>query len=226
MPGSGSASRRPQRLQQLLRFDRRLQRRLNVDRGAVAGLDEAGRGPLAGPVVAGAVVLHPVSIPLTVPIDDSKRLSPSAREAAFRVILRSAEVGIGFAGEEEIDQVGIHAACHLAMLRAIRRLPHPPRMVFVDGPWVPPGCPVEAVPIVGGDAKSLSIACASIVAKVARDRLMTRLHDLFPEYGFRRHKGYGTPEHLNALRSIGPSWIHRFSFRPVRAPEGIGPHGI
>ena len=186
----------------------------------IAGLDEVGRGPLAGPVVASAVILY--QSPLNVPIDDSKRLSASAREAAYREILPNAAVGIGYAVPEEIDRIGIHLACHLAMLRAVHRLPVSPALILVDGPWVPAGCPVKTIPIIGGDAKSLHIACASIVAKVARDRMMRRLHRILPAYGFHRHKGYGTPEHLEALREIGASNVHRFSFRPLRAV--IPPH--
>ena len=177
-------------------------------------MDEAGRGPLAGPVVASAVILRTHSF--TVPIDDSKRLTPEARERSFQEIRRFSDIGVGLAYPEEIDHLGVHAACHLAMVRAVRRLPTLPAFVLVDGPWVPPGCPVPVVPIVGGDAKSLSIACASIVAKVVRDRMMRTLHRLLPEYGFHRHKGYGTPEHFKVLRDIGPSLIHRFSFRPIR----------
>lgn len=166
-------------------------------------------------MVASAVILyHPLP---NVPIDDSKRLSPSAREAAYRQILPNAVVGIGYATPEEIDRRGIHPACHLAMLRALRQLPVSPALILVDGPWIPAGCPVKAVPVIGGDARSLHIACASIVAKVVRDRMMRRLHRILPAYGFSRHKGYGTPEHLEVLREIGASNFHRFSFRPVRA---------
>ncbi len=165
-------------------------------------------------MVASAVVLHRVSF--TAPIDDSKRLSPSAREAAYREILPNADIGIGYVVPEEIDRLGIHRATQLAMWRALHRLPVAPALVLVDGPWIPPDLPCRAVPIIHGDGKSLAIACASIVAKVVRDRLMRRIHAFLPEYGFLRHKGYGTPEHLKALRRIGPSLFHRFSFSPVR----------
>lgn len=160
------------------------------------------------------MILHRTSF--TVAVDDSKRLSPEARERAYRMILPWAQVGIGHATPEEIDRIGIGAACGLAMRRAFERLPVMPALVVVDGPWVFRGCSVPAEPIVGGDAKSLSIACASIVAKVTRDRMMRRLHKILPHYGFLRHKGYGTPEHLKQLRAIGPSSFHRFSFQPVR----------
>ena len=198
----------------LLRFDRRLQRRFNLPPDRVAGLDEVGRGPLAGPVVAGAVLLNRFHFPVR--IDDSKRLSPSAREAAYRAILPYAQIGVGFVGPEEIDRIGIHRATALAMRRALKRLPTLPVLALIDGAWVPSGFPIPAMPIVRGDSRSLLIACASIVAKVIRDRWMLKIHRLVPEYGFHRHKGYGTPEHLDALRLIGPSLFHRFSFEPVK----------
>ncbi|MBI3318923.1 MAG: ribonuclease HII [Candidatus Omnitrophica bacterium] len=193
-------------------------RRLKTPGRSLAGVDEAGRGPLAGPVVASAVILHRHSF--QVPIDDSKRLSSPAREAAYRQILPRADIGVGWARVEEIDRLGIHAATHLAMVRALRALPLLPQSVLIDGPIVPEDCPVPAIPVVGGDGKSLRIACASIVAKVIRDRFMLQLHRLLPEFGFLRHKGYGTQEHLERLRAIGPSDFHRFSFRPVREAGG------
>ncbi len=180
----------------------------------MAGFDEVGRGPLAGPVVAGAVILKSRSF--RVPIDDSKKLTPRAREIACREILQKAHVGIGAVWPEEIDRIGIQKAVSVAMLRAFQRLPVKPVLVLVDGPRSFAGCTVLSVPIIDGDAKSISIACASIVAKVVRDRWMERLHRLIPHYGFFSHKGYGTPEHLKALKEIGPSEFHRFSFRPVR----------
>lgn len=180
----------------------------------MAGLDEAGRGPLAGPVVSSAVILHHIHFDL--PIDDSKILSPQAREAAYQAIVSSASIGVGLATPQEIDQVGIHLATHLSMLRALKRLPTLPALALIDGPWLPPRCPVPALSIVDGDARSLLIACASIVAKVTRDRLMLRLDRLWPQYGFLHNKGYGTPQHLKALRLVGPSPFHRFSFRPMK----------
>ncbi|MCM8811968.1 MAG: ribonuclease HII [Candidatus Omnitrophica bacterium] len=203
-----------QRIEQLRRFDRTMERRYGLRFSPLAGIDEVGRGPLAGPVVAGAVVLRRFSFPVA--IDDSKRLSPKAREAAFRAIVPHADVGIGVVYPEEIDRTGIHAACHAAMRLAFEKLSTRPALVLVDGPSVWKDCPVQAVPVIGGDAKSLSIACASIVAKVIRDRWMDRLHLLVPEYGFMRHKGYGTSAHLKAIRRIGPSSFHRYSFHPMR----------
>lgn len=176
-------------------------------------MDEAGRGPLAGPVLAAAVILH--QLPTDVPVDDSKRLTPIARERAFSRIVQCAFVGVGAVWQEEIDRIGIHVATRQAMLCALERLPVPPRWVLVDGRDPLSGCPFSVSPIIGGDGKSLVIACASIVAKVTRDRWMVRLDRFHPEYGFRRHKGYGTPEHLRVLRAVGPSFFHRFSFRPI-----------
>jgi len=183
----------------------------------IAGVDEAGRGPLAGPVVAGAVLLHDHRF--TIPVDDSKQLSPLARERAYREILRHASIGIGAAGAEEIDRIGIQAATHLAMERALQRLPVPPELVLVDGNTLPRGCSLPMRPIVRGDSKSLSIACASIVAKVVRDQWMDLIHRLHPEYEFRRHKGYGTDRHMRLLEQVGPCRFHRFSFRPIRRDD-------
>lgn len=157
----------------------------------------------------------------TVRIDDSKRLSPENREAAYREILPCAEIGIGFVGVEEIDRIGIHAASQKAMRIALQHLPRLPQLALIDGLFIPLGFPVPAISIVGGDAKSFSIACASIVAKVVRDRMMRRLHQLVPQYGFHRHKGYPTAEHLKVLRRIGPTFFHRFSFRPIRFSESL-----
>lgn len=203
------------RLRKLLQFDQRLKRSHQLTGKPVAGVDEAGRGPLAGPLVASAVILH--RAPRGVPIDDSKLLSPKDREVAFPRIVACAAVGVGVASVHEIDRLGIQSACHKAMLRALEGLAFVPSAAMIDGPWVPPGCPILGIPIVNGDARSLAIACASIVAKVLRDRWMIRADRLYPEYGFLRHKGYGTPEHVKALKSIGPSSFHRFSFEPIKS---------
>lgn len=177
-------------------------------------MDEAGRGPLAGPVLAAALILR--EPPSGVAVDDSKRLTPLARQRAFLEIVQCGWIGIGVVWPEEIDRIGIHRATHRAMLHAIERLPVRPGSVWVDGRDTLPGCPVPVYPIVGGDRKSLLIACASIVAKVVRDRWMNWMDRIHPEYGLRRHKGYGTKEHLKRLRAFGPSWFHRYSFRPIR----------
>ncbi len=213
-----SVSARQARLRQLLRFDQRLQRRHHLNEGELAGLDEAGRGPLAGPLVASAVILR--KIPLAVSIDDSKRLTPLARETAFFALLTHADIGVGYSVPEEIDRFGIQAATGLAMRRALECLPERPAMVLIDGAWIPKDFPARAHPIVRGDSRSLRIASASIVAKVIRDRMMMRLHQILPAYRFDRHKGYGTRGHMAALSSIGASSFHRFSFRPVRSAGG------
>ena len=179
-------------------------------------MDEAGRGPLAGPVVAGAVLLH--RFDFTVPLDDSKRLTPIARERAYRAILRAGSIGVGAAGPEEVDRIGIHAATHLAMLRALAKLPAKPELVLVDGKFVPRGCPYPALAVVKGDGRSLAVCCASIVAKVVRDQWMGLIHQLYPEYGFLRHKGYGTSQHVERIQQLGPCAFHRYSFRPIRPP--------
>ena len=143
-------------------------------------------------------------------------MTPLARERAYRAILRHALIGVGAAGAEEIDRVGIGRATHLAMTRALAKLPLAPELVLVDGNALPRECPLPMQAVVRGDSKSLSIACASIVAKVVRDQWMNLVHSLHPEYGFRRHKGYGTERHFRRLEEVGPCRFHRFSFRPIK----------
>ena len=178
----------------------------------VAGVDEAGRGPWAGPVVAAAVVLHRRR--LSVRIDDSKRLTPLQRARAFDVILRHAEVGFGLACAAEIDRRNILQATLQAMRAAILDLSEPPDVVLVDGHIAPP-ITSPCWPIVQGDRLSYPIACASIMAKVLRDRFMTFYHELEPRYAFHLHKGYGTALHAVRLQRYGPSLFHRRSFAPV-----------
>lgn len=180
----------------------------------VAGVDEAGRGPLAGPVVAAAVVL-PGDFALP-GLDDSKKLSASRRETFFAVLTESPDIawGAGIADPDEIDRVNILRATHLAMARALEALPRKPCHALVDGRPVR-GLPVDHTAVVGGDGLSLSIAAASIVAKVTRDRIMADLDAAYPQYGFGRHKGYGVREHLLALQRHGPCPVHRRSFAPV-----------
>lgn len=183
----------------------------------VAGIDEVGRGPLAGPVVAAAVVFPPgFQAPWLAQVDDSKRLSPSQRESLVPCIRGSAlGVGIGMASPGEIDALGIVPATRLAMERAVRSLAVYPQVILVDAiPLEIKG--IGCIPLVHGDRLSLSIAAASIVAKVERDALMEALDIRYPGYGFRQNKGYPTPHHLRALRLLGPSPIHRRSFAPVR----------
>jgi len=191
-------------------FESRALRRIT---GFVAGVDEAGRGPLAGPVVAAAVIFERDRIPQG--LDDSKKLSARAREALFAPIVEMAvAVGIGEASVDEIDLVNIRQATHLAMARAVRALSPAPAYALVDGNDAPPlPCPSET--IVGGDGRSLSIAAASIIAKVSRDRMMQTLHGLHPEYDWASNKGYGTEAHLAALKRFGATVHHRRSFAPV-----------
>jgi ribonuclease HII len=182
----------------------------------VAGIDEAGRGPLAGPVSAAAVILDPRKLPKG--LDDSKKLSAEEREAAFDLIMqRAVAVGIGLACAHEIDRINIRQATFLAMRRALAALALSPAHALIDGNAMPDDLCCPAQTIIKGDAKSLSIAAASIVAKVTRDRLMTRLHRSHPQYGFHEHVGYPTPAHLGALATHGPCIFHRRSFAPVRA---------
>lgn len=188
----------------------------------VAGVDEAGRGPLAGPVVAGAVILpHDFTL---AGLDDSKKLSPARREKLFIALTSSPRVcwALGEASVEEIDRLNILRATHLAMARAVEALPEKPHHVLVDGLPVQ-GLSVDHTALVGGDGLSLSIAAASILAKVARDRLLLALDVQYPHYGLARHKGYGTRHHLEALQIYGPSPIHRRSFAPVAQACGIRP---
>ena len=187
----------------------------------IAGVDEAGRGPWAGPVVAAAVILR--KTPLSVRIDDSKRLTPAARTSAYAAILDHAHVGIGIVCAEMIDRWNILRATLMAMQRAIEDLPVGADLVLVDGAQTP-STSTPCWPLVHGDQRSYVIACASIVAKVVRDRLMTFYHGLYPDYAFDQHKGYGTSLHAERLTQWGPSFIHRRSFSPVaKALHAAGP---
>ena len=185
--------------------------------GRVAGVDEVGRGPLAGPVVAAAVVF-PTGVPrrLAGLLDDSKKLTAEQRLVAFQALRQSgrAEIAVGAASVAEIDRLNILRAALLAMCSAVARLPEPPDVVLVDGNQPPPlACDVQCV--IGGDGRSLSIAAASIVAKVLRDRAMTRLAVRFPGYGWDSNAGYATELHIAALRRLGPTRHHRPSFGTV-----------
>jgi len=181
--------------------------------GLVAGVDEAGRGPLAGPVVAAAVILQKGKVPKG--LNDSKQLDAETREELFAHIMFSAiAVGVGEATVDEIDLINIRQATHQAMARAVRALRFQPAFALVDGNDAP-ALPCSCDTIVDGDAKSVSIAAASIIAKVTRDRYMALLHDAHPHYGWLTNKGYGTPEHLSALNQHGPCAHHRRSFAPV-----------
>ncbi len=199
-----------QRLEELLSFERRLWAKgINW----VAGIDEAGRGPLAGPVVAAAVILPPQ---MTLSgLDDSKKLNPAKRETLFDLIHQVAiAVGIGVVQAEEIDRINILQATWKAMNQAIGSLIPPPGHLLVDGGEIP-GQTIPQTGIIDGDSLSASVAAASIVAKVSRDRMMEQYDLLFPAYGFARHKGYGTKEHLEAIRKHGPCPLHRRCFKGV-----------
>ncbi len=189
--------------------------------GRVAGVDEAGRGPWAGPVVAAAVVLDPDCYPEG--LNDSKQLT-AARRSALRLLLADcAEIGVGVASVEEVDALNIHWATMLAMQRAVAALPAPCVHVLVDGNRLPRWSH-PATAIVSGDALSLSIAAASIIAKTVRDAIMEGLCPVHPGYNWRANKGYGTPEHAAGLRALGPTPHHRQSFAPVREWRTLQPH--
>ena len=190
--------------------------------GPICGVDEAGRGPLAGPVVAAAVIFERGKIPKG--LNDSKQMLHEGRVEAFgRIMEMAVAVGVGEASVDEIDLVNIRQATHLAMARAVRALAMAPMFALVDGndaPALP--CPCDT--IVEGDGRSVSIAAASIIAKVTRDRMMMALHEEFPGYGWVTNKGYGTEEHLDALNRLGPCQHHRRSFAPVHNilyPENV-----
>ncbi|MEM6547535.1 MAG: ribonuclease HII [Pseudomonadota bacterium] len=182
--------------------------------GPVAGIDEAGRGPWAGPVMAAAVILPPDRFPPG--LDDSKRLSAAMREKLYDAVRAEAvATGIGLAEVEEIDRLNILAATELAMCRAVAALGIRPVACLVDGNRVPKALPVPGRAVIGGDRLAASIAAASILAKVTRDRLMISLAAAFPDYGWERNKGYGTAAHRNALERYGVSPHHRRSFKPI-----------
>lgn len=200
--------KRPRRL---FRFD---QQYLKRSAGLIAGVDEAGRGPLAGPVVAAAVIFRrPVSLP---GLNDSKKVSPLHRERLFRQILSHALVSVAQVSESVIDQINIYQATRLAMREAVLALPRTPSLVLIDG-RISLDLPLPQTGLVAGDAHSACIAAASIVAKVYRDHCMREVDRRYPGYGFSRHKGYPTPEHLQRLQEKGASAVHRKSFAPVEA---------
>ena len=214
MPRKALAQRLPLDEPVLRPSFRRERRALNKGIFPIAGCDEAGRGPLAGPVVAAAVILDPKHIPRG--LNDSKKLAAPEREKLYEKICATAQVAVAFGTVERIDRDNILRASLWALARAVRALPVKPQLVFVDGNYrIDCGCDCEAV--VSGDALIASIAAASIVAKVTRDRLMGRLGLACPGYGFERHMGYSVPEHFAALARLGPTIHHRKSFAPVAA---------
>jgi ribonuclease HII len=184
----------------------------------IAGVDEAGRGPLAGPIVAAAVVLaHPIP-----ELNDSKQLDAERRNLFYEMLCNGPHaIGIAVVPPEEIDQISIQSANYAAMYRAVLQLTPPPDYLLVDGFEIA-GCPIPQCRIIKGDCRSQSIAAASIIAKVTRDRIMDDLDDQFPEYGFAHHKGYATGEHLEAIERCGPSPYHRRSFAPFARPLQTG----
>ena len=211
-------------------FDREA-RLIALGQGPVAGVDEVGRGPLAGPVMAAAVILDPGAIPEG--LDDSKRLSRGRRETLDRAIRESARIGLGQASVEEVDLLNVHHASLLAMSRAVAALPLRPGHVIVDGPhlpqdlrplsvaWANPG--IKATALIGGDRLSASVAAASIVAKVWRDRVMAEAAQHHPGFGWETNAGYGTKSHIAALHRLGPTPFHRRTFRPASQMLWQGP---
>lgn len=194
----------------------------------VAGIDEAGRGPLAGPVYAAAVIFDPAFAESELSgilngLTDSKKISENARVTFYHILKESphVETGLGIAEAEEIDSVNILRATHKAMARAVEALSSPPEYILVDGLPVK-GLLQPSTAIVKGDSKSLSIAAASVIAKVSRDFRMQALDKVYPQYGFLNHKGYGTEAHMAALAKYGPCPEHRRSFEPVRSALGLG----
>jgi len=193
----------------------------------IAGIDEVGRGALAGPVVASAVILpHPANLPWFGLVRDSKELDSRKREALFDLINKEAvAVGIGIVPPQVIDSINILKATRLAMIQAVEKLPKQPNFLIIDRVTLSQ-CPIPQRGITRGDKLCLSIACASIIAKVTRDRMMEEFDQIYPGYGFAQHKGYGTEKHMSCLRKLGPSPIHRLYFAPVRnliASRSSGP---
>jgi len=196
---------------------------LAVARGAqrIAGVDEAGRGPLAGPVVVAAVVLGPGRTPIN-GLNDSKQLNEARREALYqRIVERAVAWHVVAVEVEEIDRINIFQATMLGMRLALKGVAHATELARIDGNALPRGLPCPAEAWIGGDARDRAIMAASILAKVTRDRAMVALHEHWPQYGFDAHKGYSTPAHLAALTAHGPCPQHRRSFAPVRAALGL-----
>jgi ribonuclease HII len=183
----------------------------------IAGIDEVGRGALAGPVVASAVILpHPANLSWLGLVRDSKELNYRKRESLFDLISKEAiAVGIGIVPPQVIDSINILKATRLAMMQAVEKLPKQPTFLLIDRITLSQ-CPIPQMGITRGDKSCLSIACASIIAKVTRDRIMEELDIMYPGYGFAQHKGYGTRKHISCLRKLGPSTVHRLYFAPVR----------
>ncbi len=219
-PMSLATSDSPQLFREAVGPDFSAERRL-LDRGAefVCGVDEAGRGPLAGPVVAAAVILDPEEIPDG--LNDSKKLTEARRVALFEKLMRTCVFSLASVDAATIDKINVRAASLRAMTQAVSGLEKKPDHVLIDGNATPPDMPCESTALVKGDSRSVSIAAASIIAKVMRDRMMERAGVQYPDYGFGKHKGYGTKVHLDAIRSVGPCPLHRVTFAPVRDAKRI-----
>lgn len=202
--------------QTLFDFDKR--QAMTLETGFLLGIDEAGRGPLAGPVVACACYIPPSRAMLFQDVNDSKKLTERKRDELFKRLIKSDILyGVGFASAAEIDRLNILQATFLAMRRAAQKFVNIPGAVaLIDGPYPAAGLTIKQNPVIDGDAKSLVIAAASIIAKVTRDRYMATLDKLYPGYEFAGHKGYGTAKHMQALRELGPCKEHRRTFAPVR----------
>ena len=198
------------RLEAMRRFEHKYSDKHGGTYSLICGIDEAGRGPLAGPVVAGAVIL-PDDCEILY-LNDSKKLSPAKRELLYDEIMEKAEaVGVGMASPARIDEINILQATYEAMREAIGNLGAAPQLLLNDAVTIP-DVSIPQVPIIKGDAKSVSIAAASIIAKVTRDRLMVQYDEILPGYGFAQHKGYGSKEHIEAIQRLGPTPIHRQTF--------------
>ena len=191
-------------------YERKLQ---SKGYSTIAGVDEVGRGPIAGPVYAAAVILNPNHIP--VGLNDSKKLSARKRNLISEEIMKHADVSIASASEREIEEINILRASHLAMMRAIEGLKTNPNHILIDGNLIPRDLTIPATAIIKGDAHSVSIAAASIVAKISRDLIMCDLGQQFPGYGWDKNAGYPTKQHLNALQDLGVTPHHRRTFKPV-----------
>ena len=191
-------------------YERKLQ---SKGYSTIAGVDEVGRGPIAGPVYAAAVILNPNHIP--VGLNDSKKLSARKRNLISEEIMKHADVSIASASEREIEEINILRASHLAMMRAIEGLKTNPNHILIDGNLIPRDLTIPATAIIKGDARSVSIAAASIVAKISRDLIMCDLGQQFPGYGWDKNAGYPTLQHLNALQDLGVTPHHRRTFKPV-----------
>lgn len=186
----------------------------NKFKGIISGVDEAGRGPLAGPVVASAVILNQDNF--SDAIDDSKKLSSTKRNIIYQEIRKSSYIGLGMCSVEEIDDLNILNATMLAMKRAVDNLPKKPSLCLIDGNVIPKNLNCDAQCIVKGDSKSLSVAAASIVAKVTRDEIMYKLAQEYPNYFWEKNSGYGTQQHIEAISNFGITKHHRRSFKPIK----------